>query len=159
MTRLLIIGFDSLDGAEQASKDLSWMQRDGAIDFHDIAVAMRSSDGSVSIRQGTNMTAAGALTGGLLGGVLGSIFLSPLLGFAIGSVVGAGAGGASWSRIDYGVDDQTIKSVATQLKPDSSVLFIMLSGSETEQADALLNRLGGKIIEDASLPVPYGESS
>jgi uncharacterized membrane protein len=65
--------------------------------------------------------------------LFGLIFFVPFLGLAIG----AGMGALTGAFADYGIDDNFIKSVRSQVTEGTSALFLMTSGAVQDKvADA-----------------------
>ncbi len=52
--------------------------------------------------------------------------MNPLAGLVIGAAAGAGSGALSGALVDYGINDDFIKSLGEQICPDSSGLFVLL---------------------------------
>jgi uncharacterized membrane protein len=78
--------------------------------------------------------------------LVGLLFLNPLAGFAVGGLVGAGAGALSGSLIDYGIDDNFIRSLAQDLKPDSSALFLLVRKVQPHRVLAELSHFRGHVL-------------
>ena len=127
MSDLVAIAFDKPEEADRVLTELVRLKKEYLIDLEDAVVVIRQPDGVVNLKQSVNLLGIGAATGGLRGALWGTLvgllFLNPLAGFAVGGLVGAGAGALSGSLIDYGIDDNFIRSLAQDLKPDSSALF------------------------------------
>jgi len=73
------------------------------------------------------------------------IFLNPLLGMAVGATAGALTG----ALIDVGINDNFMKELAATLKPNSSVLFVLV---RQMTPDKVLNELagtGGKVLKSS----------
>ena len=98
------------------------MQKDYLIDLEDAVVAVKDQTGKVRLHQAVNITAAGAVSGGCWGALVGMLFLNPLLGMAMGATAGAVSGALT----DVGIDDKFMKELATNMKPGSSTLFVLV---------------------------------
>jgi uncharacterized membrane protein len=98
--------------------------------LEDAVIAVRQPDGKVNLKQSTNMVgaqaASGGITGAMFGTLIGLLFMNPLAGFVVGGLAGAGGGALSGSLIDYGIDDNFIKSLAKTMQPNTSALFVLL---------------------------------
>jgi uncharacterized membrane protein len=79
-----------------------------------------------------DLVSAGALSGMFWGMLFGLIFFTPVFGMAVGAAFGA-LGGAFR---DYGIDDDFIKRVRTQVTEGTSALFLMTS-------EAVMDRVVG----------------
>ena len=130
MAELVVVGFDNPNDADRVLTELTRLKREYLIDLEDAVVAIRDAEGAVRIKQSVNLVKLGAASGGLSGAMWGSLigllFLNPLAGFAIGGAVGAGSGALSGNMIDYGINDDFIKSLGNELEPDSSALFVLV---------------------------------
>ncbi|WP_414476050.1 DUF1269 domain-containing protein [Microvirga sp. M2] len=156
MAELMVIGFDTQQEADRVLTELRRLQQEYLIDLEDAVVAIRQPDGKVQLKQSINLVGAGAASGALSGGfwgtLLGLLFLNPLAGFAIGGLAGAGAGALSGSAIDYGINDDFIRSLAGTLKPDSSALFVLVRKAQPEKALAELSRFKGHVLRTSLSP-------
>jgi len=122
MSSLVVVGFPTVEEAEQVRRDLVDIQREQLISLEDAVVVERDSNGQVHLRQALNLTAAGALGGGFWGSLVGLLFLNPLLGAA----VGAGIGAASGSLSDLGINDGFMREVGETLPEGTAALFVLL---------------------------------
>jgi uncharacterized membrane protein len=132
------------------------MQKEYLIDLEDAVIAIRGADGAVRVKQSVNLVRLGATSGGLSGAMWGSLigllFLNPLAGLAIGGAVGAGSGALSGSMIDYGINDDFIKSIGETLQPDTSALFLLVRKSQPEKVLAELSGFKGRILRSSLSP-------
>jgi uncharacterized membrane protein len=153
MSDLVIVGFENQNDADRVLTDLTRLQKEYLIDLEDAVVAIRDSDGSVRIKQSVNLVRIGATTGGLNGAILGSLvgllFLNPLAGFAVGGLVGAGSGALSGSLMDFGINDDFIKSIGETLKPDTSALFLLIRKAQPEKVLKELAGYKGHLIRSS----------
>jgi uncharacterized membrane protein len=122
MTELIVLAFNSEQGAQTALAELVQLQKQELIKLSDAATVVRKSDGKVKVKQAVDLVGAGALGGAFWGMLIGLIFLVPWLGLAIGAISGAIAGRFS----DIGIDDKFIKEVGTTVEPGHSALFLMV---------------------------------
>ncbi len=163
---MIALGFESQVTANEAlEKAMSWQDR-GIIKLEDAVVASRGYDDRVSIHQTKTLTGQYALKGGGIGLLAGLLLGGPVGGL----VVGAAAGAVTGKRKDIGIDDHIIKEVSNELRPDTSVLFLLgksldpkrlhveLSALDAamittslseEQQDNLMHLLGGGKTEEA----------
>jgi hypothetical protein len=105
MSDLVVLAFDSEDGAEQVRDVLAGMQQRHLITLADAAVVVRKQDGKVKVKQAVSLVGQGAVGGAFWGMLIGIIFWMPWLGMAMGALSGALGGALS----DIGVDDKFIK--------------------------------------------------
>jgi uncharacterized membrane protein len=156
MAELVVIGFDGPEEADRVLTELRRLQKEYLIDLEDGVVAIRQADGTVQLKQSLNLVGVGAASGGLSGAfwgaLLGLVFLNPLAGFAIGGLAGAGAGALSGAAIDYGIDDNFIRSLAATLKPGSSALFVLVRKAQPEKVLSELSRFRGHVLRTSLSP-------
>jgi uncharacterized membrane protein len=126
------------------------------LDLEDAVVAIRQANGKVQLKQSINLVetgaATGALSGALWGTLLGLLFLNPLAGFAVGGLAGAGAGALSGTAIDYGINDDFIRSLAETLQPGTSALFVLVRKAQPEKVLADLSRFRGSVLRTSLSP-------
>ncbi|HYP03845.1 MAG TPA: DUF1269 domain-containing protein [Cyanobium sp.] len=134
MSSLVVVGFPTVDEAEQVRRQLAEVQKEQLISMEDAVVVENDKDGKVRLRQALNTTKAGALGGGFWGSLVGLLFLNPLLGAA----VGAGLGAASGSLTDLGINDGFLREVGETLTPGTAALCLLLKDSTP---DRLIERL------------------
>lgn len=156
MAELVVIGFDNPHEADRVLTELVRLQKEYLIDLEDAVVAIRQPDGRVNLKQSMNLVGAGAATGGLSGAMWGTLvgllFLNPLAGLAVGGLVGAGAGALSGSLIDYGINDELMRSLAETLQPDTSALFVLVRKAQPDKVLAELSRFRGRVLRSSLSP-------
>jgi uncharacterized membrane protein len=131
MATMTVWKFDDAQGAEEASRTLTELQKEGLITVVDAAiVTWPAGTKKPKTEQKFSTTKAGALGGSFWGLLFGLIFFVPLLGLAVGAATGALAGSMS----DVGIDDDFIKKVRAEVTPGTSALFVMTS-------DAVLDKV------------------
>ncbi len=135
MSSLVVVGFPSVEEADQVRRQLVEIQKEALIALEDAVVVEREPDGKVRLHQSLNLTTAGALGGGFWGALVGLLFLNPLLGAA----VGAGVGAASGSLSDLGINDGFMREVGETLSPGSAALCLLVREATP---DRLIERLG-----------------
>jgi uncharacterized membrane protein len=91
-------------------------------------------------------------TGALFGTLIGLLFLNPLAGFALGGLVGGGTGALSGSLVDYGINDDFIRSLGQTLPPDSSALFVLVRKVQPEKVLAELSNFRGRVLRTSLSP-------
>jgi uncharacterized membrane protein len=78
--------------------------------------------------------------------------MNPLAGFVLGGAIGAGAGALSGSLVDYGINDDFIKSLGETIPPNSSALFILVRKVQPEKVLAELSGVKGKVLRTSLSP-------
>ncbi|MHC1788192.1 DUF1269 domain-containing protein [Solidesulfovibrio sp.] len=143
MSDLIVVGYDDMFKAEEVRLKLLKMQKEYLVDLEDAVVAVKKGDGKVKLNQMYHLAASGAVGGGFWGMLIGLIFLNPILG----AVVGAGAGAAAGALSDVGIDDDFMKKLAEHLKPDTSVLFVLIRKMTADKVLDELKGTGGKVLQ------------
>jgi len=143
MSTLVAIGYDDQFKADEVRLTLLKLQKDYLIDLADAVVAVKDPKGKVRLHQAVNLTAAGALSGGFWGTLIGLIFLNPLLGMAVGATAGAVSG----TLADLGIDDKFMKDLAASMKPDTSVLFVLVRKATPDKVLAEIKGTGGRVLK------------
>jgi len=143
MSDLIVVGYDDMFKAEEIRLKLLKMQKEYLVDLEDAVVAVKKGDGKVKLNQMYHLAASGAVGGGFWGMLIGLIFLNPILG----AVVGAGAGATAGALSDVGINDDFMKKLAEQLKPDTSVLFVLIRKMTADKVLDELKGTGGKVLQ------------
>ena len=132
MAQLIVLGFESEADADGFIGKLQKMGKEQIIGLADVVKVVRTPDGKTKIRQGLDLTTAGALSGAFWGMLIGFIFWMPWLGAAIGAASGALGGKMS----DFGIDDTFIKETAEQIQPGQAGVFMMVEQSTPDKVAA-----------------------
>jgi uncharacterized membrane protein len=137
MATVTVLKFPTVEGANEALGRVQDLQKQHLIKVHDAAlVTWPVGKKSPRTRQLVDLVSAGALGGMFWGMLLGLIFFTPFFGMAVGAAFGA-LGGAFR---DYGIDDDFVKRVRSQVTEGTSALFLMTSEAVMDRvADAMKN--------------------
>lgn len=131
MATVTVLSMPTPDGATNVLSVIQGLQKQQLIKVLDAAiVSWPVGKKSPATKQLVSMMQVGALGGMFWGLLLGVIFMTPLFGMAVGAAMGA-LGGAFR---DYGIDDDFINKVRSQVKEGTSALFLMTT-------DAVLDRV------------------
>ena len=142
MATVTVLKFPTAEGATDVLQRIQDLQKQHLITVHDAAiVSWPAGKKSPRTRQLVDLVSAGALGGMFWGMLFGLIFLTPLFGMAVGAAFGA-LGGAFR---DYGIDDEFIKRIRSQVTEGTSALFLMTS-------DAVLDRVADA-MKDAKFEI------
>ena len=135
MATVTALKFATPDGANNALGMIQNLQKQHLIKLLDAAiVSWPTGKKSPKTRQLVDLTSAGALSGMFWGTLFGLIFFNPLFGMAVGAAFGALGGAFS----DYGIDDDFIKRVRSQVTEGTSAIFLMTSDAVMDRvADAM----------------------
>jgi uncharacterized membrane protein len=124
MATVTVLKFPTTEGADDILSRVQDLQKQHLIKLHDAAIVFWPvGKKAPRTRQLVDLVSAGALSGMFWGMLFGLIFFAPLFGMAVGAAFGA-LGGAFR---DYGIDDDFIKRVRSQVTEGTSALFLMTS--------------------------------
>jgi uncharacterized membrane protein len=123
MSTLVVLKFDSVEGARQMRDRLLDLQKQQLLQVEDAAIMSKDANGKPKLEQLHNLAGAGALGGAFWGMLFGLLFFIPILGLAVGAAAGALAGSMS----DVGIDDKFIKQVGESITPGTAALFLLVS--------------------------------
>ena len=133
MASLTVWKYSTPEGAGQALTKLCELSKQQLISVQDAAiVSWPVGSKKPKTHQMASTTGAGALGGAFWGMLFGLLFFVPFLGLAIGAAMGAMAGHFS----DYGIDDNFIKSVRTEVTEGTSALFLLSSDAVLDKVNA-----------------------
>src|SRR3954451_31116 len=135
MATVTVLKFPTPDGAQNTLGQIQGLQQQQLIKVHDAAlVAWPIGQKSPKTRQLVDLVKLGAAGGMFWGMLFGLIFVTPLFGMAVGAAFGALGG----SFRDYGINDDFIKRVRTEVTEGTSALFLMTSEAVLDRvADAM----------------------
>ena len=143
MATVTVLKFLTAEGANDALNRVQELQKQHLIKLHDAAiVSWPVGKKSPKTRQLVDLVSAGALSGMFWGLLFGLIFFTPLFGMAIGAAFGA-LGGAFR---DYGIDDEFIKRVRSQVTEGTSALFLMTSEAVMDRVAEVMSHVKFEII-------------
>jgi uncharacterized membrane protein len=145
MSDLIVIGYDDPFRADEVRLGLLKLQREYLVDLEDAVVAVKDKNDKVRLHQAFPLTAMGAAGGGFWGALIGLIFMNPLLGAA----VGAGAGAVSGALSDIGINDDFMKNLAQDFKPNTSALFVLVRKVTADKVLEEVRGTGGKILQSS----------
>lgn len=143
MAALTVWKFKTADGAAEALSALQALQGQQLVQIQDAAIVeWPQGKKKPKTRQIANLTGAGALGGAFWGMLFGLLFFIPFLGMAVGALMGALAGHFS----DYGIDDNFIKQVRSEVTEGTSALFLLTSNVTVDKVQAELQGKVGTLI-------------
>ncbi|MET9296981.1 DUF1269 domain-containing protein [Streptomyces sp. NPDC003077] len=129
MADLVVLGFADRDKADAVLRVAQDLSRQELLDLEDAALAWRTMDGKIHVRQSYNPTATGATGGALWGTLFGMLFLMPVFGAAVGAATGAIAG----KLTDVGINDAFVKEIAGTLEPGRAAVFALVRHSTPDR--------------------------
>jgi uncharacterized membrane protein len=124
MATVTVLEFPTAEGASEVLGKVQELQKQQLIWLHDAAIVSWPAGAKCpKTKQLVDLVGIGAASGMFWGMLLGLIFATPLFGMAVGAAFGA-LGGAFH---DYGINDEFIKQVRSQVTEGTSALFLMTS--------------------------------
>ncbi|RJG01578.1 DUF1269 domain-containing protein [Noviherbaspirillum sedimenti] len=142
MSELISVAYPDAYKAADVLNAMRRLQSEYLIDLEDAAYITKDQEGRIRLHQSVNIPVIGAVSGTFWGALIGMIFLNPLLGAAIG----AGSGALTGAIADYGINDDFMKGLAAELRPDSSALFILARRYTPDKVIAELAQFGGTVL-------------
>ncbi|MCA6105036.1 DUF1269 domain-containing protein [Bradyrhizobium australafricanum] len=142
MSDLVAVVYPSEVKAEEVRQKILKLQSEYLITISDAVIAVKTED-SVKLNQLVNTTMTGAVSGGFWGLLLGLVFLNPLLGVALG----AGAGALSGALTDFGIRDQFMKDLASNVKSGDAVLFLLIQSMTSDKVLNEIKDAGGIVLK------------
>jgi uncharacterized membrane protein len=146
---LWAIAFDDVNGADQVRDKITTLgwgagQAGKYILLLDAAVVVRHPDGSFTFEQEPFSGVANVVGGTIVGFLAGLVLAAPMTGATIGALI-AGAGTAAEGSV--GIGDEFIREVKTQMKPGTSVLFVLDDVGDLDAIRDSIRGLGGKVLK------------
>jgi uncharacterized membrane protein len=143
MATVTVVKFPTAEGTNGALNRLQGLQKQHLIKLHGAAiVSWPVGKKSPNTRQLVDLVGIGALNWMFWGMLFGLIFLVPFFGIAVGAA-SAALGGAFR---DYGIDDEFIKRVRSQVTEGTSALFLMTSEAVMDQVVEAMKGVHFEII-------------
>jgi uncharacterized membrane protein len=158
--QLVVVGFEGVGGADRMLEIVNELQARDLLAITDAVLASRAprefvdevinlaplaiaaGGQEVQIRQTRSQRGKFALRGGGAGLLVGLLLGGPVGGLVAGAALGAITGGLR----DFGVSDAFVRAVSDQLKPDSSVLFLLVEASDPQAVLAALRPFQGRVL-------------
>ena len=154
--RVIVAVFPTQNQAYDAAAQMQRLADDEIITLKRGAIATKDVKGNLTIPDSKHVGSAwGLLGGGLIGGLLG-VMLGPV-GVAAGAAASAAATGAAVGAVtggtlgtvadlaEFGMNEDFIDDVATQLYPGDSALIVEVGEGSTEPTDRAVLMYGGRI--------------
>jgi uncharacterized membrane protein len=154
--RVIVAVFGTQNQAYDAAARMQRLDDDEIISLKRGAIATKDAKGNLTIPDSKHVGSAwGLLGGGLIGGLLGAM-LGPVgvaagaaaSAAAAGAVVGAATGGtlgAVGDLTEFGLNEDFIDDVTTQLNPGDTALIVEVDEGSTEPTDRAVAQYGGRI--------------
>ncbi len=143
MATLTAWKFPTVDGADQAVSTLANLQKEQLITVQDVAtVSWPVGKKAPKTREHHSLAGPGALGGAFWGLLFGLLFFVPILGLAVGAGIGALAG----SMTHYGISDDFINKVRSEVTPGTSALFALTSFAVFDRVEDAFKGSGATLI-------------
>ena len=154
--RVIVAVFRTQNQAYDAAAQMQRLNDDDVIKVKRGAIVTKDAKGNLTVPDSKHVGSAwGLLGGGLIGGLLG-VMLGPV-GVAAGAAASAAAAGAAVGAVtggtvgavadltEFGLNEDFIDEVATQLYPGDSALIVEVNEGSTEPTDRAVSMYGGRI--------------
>lgn len=147
---LVAVTYPDITRAGTVLDTLKRLVKEHVLDLDDALYVTKDASGEVDLHQMINLPAAGAASGAasgaLWGALIGLLFLTPMAGAAIGAAVGAGSGALAGKFSDYGIDDDFVRQLSTQLTLNSSAIFVLFRHATMDKVLPEISRFGGTVL-------------
>jgi uncharacterized membrane protein len=138
-----VLEFDTAEKAGEVLELVQNLQKQHLIKVLDAAiVTWPVGKKAPHTRQLVDLVGAGAIGGMFWGLLFGMIFFTPLFGMAIGAAFGALGG----TFRDYGIDDDFIKRIRSEVTEGTSALFLMTSDAVLDRVAEAMKGIEFKIL-------------
>ncbi|HEY6695704.1 MAG TPA: DUF1269 domain-containing protein [Solirubrobacteraceae bacterium] len=141
MSDLVAIAYPDLATAQEVAANTAQLQKSHEIELEDLVIVERRADGKIKLHQ-PSLAGTGAVSGALWGGLIGLIFFMPLLGMAIGGAAGAAGGALS----DYGIDDNFMKELGSELDEGNAALLLLIRKVSVDKVLPQI-KIPGKVLQ------------
>jgi uncharacterized membrane protein len=137
MATVSVLKFPTAEGADDVLNRIRDLQKQELIQVHDAAVvSWPAGKKRPRTRQLVDLVGAGAFSGMFWGLLFGLIFFAPFFGMTVGAAFGA----LGMAFADYGINDDFIKRIRSQVTEGTSALFLMTSEAVMDRVvDAMKN--------------------
>ena len=154
--RAIVAVFATQNQAYDAARYVQNLDKDGIVRLKRGAIATKDAKGNLTIPDTKGVgTAWGLLGGGIIGVLLGAM-LGPVgvaagaaaSAAATGAVLGAASGGILGATVDlgkFGLSEDFIDDVSTQINPGETALIAEVDEGSTESIDRIVALHGGRV--------------
>jgi uncharacterized membrane protein len=145
-TLIAVIFKHDENAAGRVLNRLQDLEHEYLIDLHDAVIVRRNPNGKLFLQQSVNLAATGAWNGAFWGLLIGMLFAGPV-GVVVGGAIGAGVGALSGSSVDYGINDDFIRSLSEDVEPCCSALFVLARSLTVDKLIDELQGSGGRVLK------------
>jgi len=143
MSKFVVIVFPGEGKAYQGVRALKELHAEGSLTLYGMAVIARDAKGTVSVKDAADPGPLGTAVGALVGGFVG--LLAGPVG-ALAGMVGGAAVGSINDLFSYGVGQDFITKVATELGSGKTAIVAEIGETWTTPLDARMAACGGTIL-------------
>jgi len=144
-TELLVFVFQEEASAGVALAELRQWVAEGSVEIGEAAILARDDKGEVRVRETADPEPGkSALVGAAVGALVG--LLAGPAGAVVGAAAGAGAGGLAAHQIDLGMPNEELAEMATELRPGTSAIIVLVEHSWTGQVTGRLEQYGARAV-------------
>src|SRR5262245_56468924 len=154
--RVIVAVFKTQNQAYDAAREIQELDKDGFTQLKRGAIMTKDAKGNLAILDTKGIgtvwgLVGGSLIGGLLGALLGPVGVAAGAAAgaaATGAALGATAGGAIGATADlggFGMSQDFIDDVSTQIYPGETALLAELDEGSTVSIDRIVARHGGRV--------------
>lgn len=142
MTDMVVLAFDTLDGAHNCRSELVELNNEFLLRLDQAVEVVRNPNGQVKVKEERSLAGAGALGGAFWGLLIGLIFLVPGLGVVVGATSGAIAGYFT----KYGITKEYMNQINEAVKPGQSALFILAENMKLDRVIPMLAKFHPRVL-------------
>ncbi len=144
---LIVAAFQDEKAADEALKELKKAKKEHVIAIQDAAVLRMDQKGKVHIKEVHDVGGGkGAVAGGLLG--VGIALLAGPAGIVVAGATGALVGGLAAKKLDFGLDNERLKTLGSGLKPGTSAIVAIIEHVWVDQLEAELAEAGADVLTE-----------
>ncbi len=151
MSDLVCLAFKDVDMADHFLNELRGLEKEHVLELEDACVVVRDGDGKIHLKQSINLVTVGATRGAsfgmLMGTLVGILFMNPLAGLLGGGLYGAWSGALKGRLMDYGLNDEFIKSLGSTIEPNSSAVFLLVRKAIEDKIMPRLSQYEAKVLK------------
>jgi uncharacterized membrane protein len=143
MSKFIVVVFAGETQAYKGSHALKELDAGGSLTLYGMAVVAKDTKGNISIKDAADIGPLGTAVGAVVGGLIG------VIGGPVGSLAGAAGGaliGSIGDLFDYGVGQDFLSKVSTELAPGKAALIAEIGEDWTTPLDTRMETLGGTVL-------------
>jgi uncharacterized membrane protein len=148
---LVGISFGDVFRAQEFLSATTRLAANGHLRLKDAVFVHRDESEKTTVRETVDLTPGrGAMSGALWAGLFGLLLGGPV-GWIVGAGVGAGAGAVTAKIVDHGIPDEWVAWFREAVKPNSTILALLVENLDRGALVDELTRFGGAELVYANL--------